>query len=1354
MKLYKTLLSVVLLLSVASSLFAQQPCDVIYVTPTGASTPGSGTRAVPASLNYALTSLVNATNYRVWLAQGLYTTTAEITLVNNLILEGGFDGTTWIKSNTPATVIHRNNQIVLPPQANGTGIIFGFNVSGFRLQDLTLEMEVPNGVASTAYGVYLNGCSNYNIVRCNITSANGTPGVNGSPGAVGAPGANGANGLPGCNESCVPAGGAGGALGGGNGGAGGRWAGSAASNGLAGSCGAAGGNGGNGPNCGCGLFGNSQNNGCGGGAPSGGASGGSGTAGTNGTNGVAGTITFPGYFVPGVAGTNGTAGTNGCGGGGGGGGGGRQQNGNDDIGGSGGGGGTAGTGGTGGSGGGGSFAVFLYANGAGGNITDCRLVNGNGGVGGSGGSGGLGGGGGLGGSGGSGGPFISCGFATGASGGNGGAGGSGGLGGNGATGTSAVLSETAGTPVTQSNIATVPGNPPVISVDNHGCTNSEVIFTTPVAGAWNFGAGATPPTANGAGPVSVLYTTTGRKSITLGGTNFTDFVEIFSTQSNTNTITHTNNPAAVGCPDTFKTTILGSLYEWDFGPSALPPVAVGATAQNVPMFFTAAGTYTVVVWVTTPCCGRVKDSLTVTVLPNNNNVALTQSVDSVCQGTPITYTATPNTYLLYNFFVNNVPVQSTTSNTYVANGLNPGDSVLVVALAGICFTNPSAVERPFIKPIPAPATVTHSADTICSGQNVTFTSTPTGYDSYTFYNGSSLQVNSPSNTWKIAIGAGNSVSVVVTENGCNSLPSNLDTVYVKPTPFVNISVPSQTICQGTPVTVTASPSGLTNYDFTINATSVQSSASNTYTSSTFNTSDVIVATGSLNGCPSSPSSSITITVNPIPAVTLTSSDANDSICQGVSVTFTASPAGYTTYNFYTGGTTLLQSSSSNTFTTNLLVNGNSITVEAINLNCPSPASNAIQTEVSPAPVVTVGADESACVDEPSTTLTGFTPATGGVWTGTGITNASGTFDPATAGAGSHSLVYTFTDPNSLCSGYDSIVFVVNALPAIVIPQPADICVGQSAQLSASGGTTYVWSPAADLSNANIANPVATPAITTPYSVTVTDNNGCSNTASTTVNVNPNPVADFAVNDVCTGTANTFTNNSSPVGTASAWSFGDGNTSTQNNPTHPYATDGTYNVTLVAQLGNCFDTAIGTAVVNPAATANFNALPLTAYSNGVPVAFTNTSSNSDTWAWDFGDQATSATQSPSHIYLQPGVYTVTLTSNNQYGCVDSLTKQDYIIIYQQPIVFIPNVFTPNGDGANDELKVLANGVKYFDWKVFNRWGEKVFDSNNVTQGWNGLYQTKECQPGVYTYTLDIVFDDNSNRNMKGSVTLMK
>ncbi|HLP50040.1 MAG TPA: hypothetical protein VK154_04105, partial [Chitinophagales bacterium] len=313
-KVYNTLLSALILLGFSFSLQAQQ-CDVIYCAPNGASGPGAGTRANPASLQYALQTLVTPTSNRLYLAQGVYNTAAEIQLTNNLIIEGGFDQTTWVKSNVPPTVIHRGNNIVLPPPANGTGVIAGFNVSGFRLQDLTLEMDTPNGVAATAYGVYLNGCSNYNIVRCFVTSADGTPGASGAPGAAGTPGANGANGLPGCNESCVPAGGAGGLPGGGAGGAGGRWAGSAASNGSPGSCNAAGGNGGTGPNCGCGLFGNSQNNSCGGNSPTAGAMGTAGTNGVAGANGPAGTIAIPGFFSPGAFGTNGTAGGNGCGGG-------------------------------------------------------------------------------------------------------------------------------------------------------------------------------------------------------------------------------------------------------------------------------------------------------------------------------------------------------------------------------------------------------------------------------------------------------------------------------------------------------------------------------------------------------------------------------------------------------------------------------------------------------------------------------------------------------------------------------------------------------------------------------------------------------------------------------------------------------------------------------------------------------------------------------------------------------------------------------------------------------------------------------------------------------------------------------
>jgi gliding motility-associated-like protein len=1355
-KFYKILLSVVALIIFTFNLSAQQ-CSQIYVTPTGSSSAGAGTRANPASLPYAIGIATGPSN-RIWMAAGTYVTPTEIQIPSNTTIEGGFDPITWVKSNATPTVIHRTNQIVLVA-ANGTAIFAGLNATNFRLQDLTMDMDIPNGVAATAYGIYLNGCSNYNIVRCNVTAADGTPGIAGTPGVAGTPGQPGANGNNGGLEPGTN-GGPGGAGGGGNNGGDGAHsshhggAGPGGSAGL-GPCGGAGGSSGSGPSCNLGCSFGSPN--CNSATPgTNGTDGCAGTVGVAGATGPLGNITIPGYFVPGAAGTAGTAGTAGSGGGGGGGGGGRQNSGSDDVGGSGGGGGGGGgggTGGTGGTGGGGSFAVFLFANGAGGNIVDCSL---NAGVGG---AGGLGGGGGLGASGASGGigGGPGCGNTAGGNGGRGGDGGAGGNGGPGAQGLSAALSQTAGTPVTQSNITSVPGNPPVINVSNYGCTNAEVVFTTPVSGAWNFGAGASPATGNGAGPIAVTYSTTGRKSITLGGTVFADFVDIFSNQSVSNTITHVNSPAVTGCPDTFRTTLTGSLYEWDFGPAGDPLTASGATAQTVPVKFTAPGTYTISVWVTTPCCGRIKDSVVVTVQPNTINVTMSHSTDSVCYGTPITYTATPAGYQSYNFYVNGVVVQSTTGNTFQATGLNPGDSVKVLAFDGVCYSNPSAVHHPFIKPIPAPVTITSSDpnDTICGGDLVTFTALPTGYDNYAFYNGGSQQQSSASNTWATTqLGQGNVVYCIVTQNGCTSSYNSTIATFVKPTPSVSITVPSQTICQGDAVTVTASPSGLDYYDFTVNAGSVQNTAANTYSTTTFNNGDVVGVTTALNGCVSQPSGTITITVNPVPVVTLSSSSANDSICQGVSVTFTATPAGYGTYNFSNNGTQV-QSGASNTYTTNLLAPGNSITVQAINLNCPSAVSNAIVTTVSPAPAVNAGADQAACIDAPATTLTGFTPATGGVWSGNGV-DAAGTFTPATAGAGNQSLVYAYTDVNSGCTGYDSIVFTVNALPVVVAPQPADICVGQSAQLSATGGTTYVWSPAADLSNANIANPVATPAATTLYSVTVTDANSCSNTASLTVTVNPNPTAGFAVTEVCAGAPNVFTNTSAPAsGNTYLWNFGDGNTETTDNPAHTFSGAGVFNVTLVATLANCSDTATGTATAHPTPVAGFNAFPLTSYNdNSTPITFTNTSTNSDQWTWDFGDQTGSAEASPAHVYTQPGTYTVSLLAANQYGCSDSITRTDYVSIFERPVVFIPNVFSPNGDGQNEILLVYANGVKYLDWKIFNRWGEKVFESNNPNQGWDGNYQGKPSPVGVYTYHLDIVFGDNSSRGMKGSVTLIK
>jgi gliding motility-associated-like protein len=1332
-----------------------QQCDVIYVTPTGASSGAAGTKANPASLTYALT-LVTAASNKIWMAQGNYSLAQPIQLISNVTIEGGFDAATWIKSNATPTVIAKDNSNVIVA-ANALVAFAGNAVSNFRLQDLTITVANAVGAQTSVYGIYLNGCSNYNIVRCNVTTGNAGAGVPGNGGTAGAAGgAGGAGPAANGNEQYFP-GGTGG-VGGNNGGTGstnGRHSGGTGPGSAgAGACGGAGGASGTGPSCTAGCAFGSPN--CGNataGQP--GVAGGPGTAGNVGAPGPAGTVAIPGFFVPGGAGGTGTTGTAGCGGGGGGGGGGRQNSGSDDVGGGGGGGGGGGfggSGGTGGTGGGGSFAVFLYNNGASGSIVDCALNPGLGGIGGAGGNGGSGGSGGSGGPGGA----AGCGPNPGGAGGLGGTGGAGGAGGAGANGPSTALSENGGTPVTQSNIIAVPGNPPVIAVDNHGCTNAQVIFSSPTSGAWNFGTGATPATGSGSGPIAVSYSNTGRKTISFSGTSFTDFVDIYTSQSVSGTITGKNAPAINGCPDTFTTSISGSLYQWTFGANAQPQVISGASYQSAPVVFLQPGPQWVAVYVTTPCCGIVKDSVLVNVQPNSINVSLAATKDTICAGDPITYTATPTGYLGYTFIVNNVPVQNSPSNTFTTSTLNAGDSVIVAAFDGVCFSNPSAVKHPVVNPIPTLSMASSDADnTICSGDNVTFTATPNGYDTYTFYDGATvLQANATNTYSTTTLAAGNSVTVVATNKGCNSPQSNAIVTTVNPIPIITISTPSPSYCVGDNITVTANPNTYTNYDFSLNGASVQSSAANTYSSTTFVTGDVVAVVASANGCTSSVQTLPALTVNPIPSVSLSSSDADNSICQNEQITFTASPAGLALYEFFNGAT-LLQAGASETYTTTTLPAGNSVTVYATNLNCKSPVSNAIATAIQPAPIVDAGPNASACVDAAPITLSGNNPL-GGNWTGTGIVNVVGDFDPSAAGVGTSTLYYSFTDIVTGCTGIDSLTFTVNPLPTILLATPAAICEGQSAQLSASGGQTYAWSPAGDLDNANSSNPLATPLTTTPYTVTVTDNNSCSSSSSVTVTVKPNPIADFTASDVCLGLSTSFLNTSNPnVGITSAWAFGDGASSILDNPSHTYAKVDTFNVTLIVALNGCLDTVTHAAITYPASVADFKASPTLGYDAGNnPIAFTNLSKNSDTWVWDFGDISGSNVKSPAHQYTTAGIYTVQLIAANSYGCADTMTKNNYIRIYPEPKVYMPNAFSPNSDGKNDVLQPIVNGVKFFDFSVFNRWGEKVYHSNDSQTGWDGTFKGATVQPGTYPYLLKIVFEDGHVSDLKGSITVIR
>lgn len=182
---------------------------------------------------------------------------------------------------------------------------------------------------------------------------------------------------------------------------------------------------------------------------------------------------------------------------------------------------------------------------------------------------------------------------------------------------------------------------------------------------------------------------------------------------------------------------------------------------------------------------------------------------------------------------------------------------------------------------------------------------------------------------------------------------------------------------------------------------------------------------------------------------------------------------------------------------------------------------------------------------------------------------------------------------------------------------------------------------------------------------VTSSIGCKKTITSTYNVLGGSTVDFnstPAGGVCPGGTFSFTDATVPTPASWAWNFGDGGTSTSQNPTHTYAIAGTYNVKLKTTIsGICVDSIIKTVTVNPKPIVTFTADSTKACSLPFAVNFTDQTAGAAGWQWSFGDGGTSTAQNPSHSYTQSGKYTVKLIVTTASGCIDSLSKVNYIDI---------------------------------------------------------------------------------------------
>jgi gliding motility-associated-like protein len=718
-----------------------------------------------------------------------------------------------------------------------------------------------------------------------------------------------------------------------------------------------------------------------------------------------------------------------------------------------------------------------------------------------------------------------------------------------------------------------------VTVTNNGCTATTDVTVTvnplpmPTASA--------SPTTICAGQSSTL-TATGGGTYQWNGGQFGSPIQVSPASTTTYTVTVTNN----GCTGTADVTV--TVNSTTATATASPAAICAGLASTLTA--TGGGTYawstgqsgasisvnptvttTYSVTVTNNGC---TDEATVSVnVENNLSATATASPAAICAGQASTLTATGGGTYAWSSGQSGatITVSPVATTTYTVTVTNNG----CTGTASVTVT---------VNPLPTPMAVASPA-VICAGQAGTLTATGGGaYTWSTGQSGASITVSPTATT---------TYSVTATNNGCSGETQVTVTVN---TTTATATAALSTVCPGLSTTLTATGGG------TYAWSTGQSGATITVTPAATTTYTVTVTN---NGCTDVASATVAVSNVLVPSIEASPA----SICTGQSTVLTA--FGGDTFLWNTGQTDpsiTVMPSVTTTYSVEVGLNG-------------CTGSSSITVVVNPLPVPTASANPSSICAGQAATLT----ASGGdtfQWS-TGESGSSISVTPAAT------TTYSVTATSNGCTGTTDVTVVVNPLPvAAAFAAPDSICAGQAGTLTATGGSTYMWSTGQSGSSI-----VVTPASTTTYTVTVTDS-GCNATTDVTVTVNPLPTPTATANpgSLCAGQAGTLT---ATGGDTYLWSDGQSGASVEVTPT---ATT-TYAVTVTSIYG-CQAATSTTVTVNPLPTATASPETICLGQSAVLTAGGGT-----TYSWSTGQTGASITVSPTATTI----YTVTVTAN---GCTDT------------------------------------------------------------------------------------------------------
>lgn len=880
-------------------------------------------------------------------------------------------------------------------------------------------------------------------------------------------------------------------------------------------------------------------------------------------------------------------------------------------------------------------------------------------------------------------------------------------------------------------------------------------------------------------------------------------------------------------------------WSWNFGDGS--PLNSGNSQTHI---FPAAGTYTVTLIATN--ISGCTDTVSHSVIVNPNPVSSYTTVSS-CYTFPTLFTDNSIGAVGWNWNFGDATAADTTqspAHTFANTGIY-NVSLTVTNVFGC--TNSSSVQTITVLPQPT-ANFTYGS-ILCAQDVIQFTDATVGAGmtswSWDFGDGATSTAQHPTHAFALS-GTYNVTLIAGNGSGCSDTIVKPLIINTVPTPLFTANVScAGTVTSFTDQSTDAVAINTWYYDFADGNNSASQNPNYIYAGA--GVYNVALTVTNINGCDSTVTIPVTISIVPV------ANYVTDTVCIGTPTTFTdlstGSPDSWN-WNFGDGNTDTIGPVTTHVYSTA----GTYITSLTVSSGAAGCTDMQFQVVVVRSDVAAgISAINSACVNQVvnmndnSTVTTGFILSdTWDFGDGSPVANTLNTTH-AYAAPGTYIITHVVVSDGG-CSSTAIDTIVINPLPVAAF-STANTCQSQPGNFidnSTGSPTGWIWN-FGDGGNSTLQNPAHPYAAAGNYNVSliVTTANGCADTVGHGVAVYPQPNASFTSNVVCWGDMTTFQNTSTSTSgaiTGTWWSFGDGDTSIAYSPEHILTTPtNTFNVTLaIVTAFGCVDTVTQVVTTHPLPVFNYGpqqtsgcneftttfneqstvaggtivnwlwdfgdgnltytqnpthtydsagtyyvsltvtssygcdmsntlSYPIVVYPHPEAeftispsetsiyepnIQLNDESAGATMWDWDFGDNETSILQEPYHTYPDTGTYYVTQIAINQYGCRD--TTSHPVRINGETTTFIPNAFTPNGNGLNDVFAPQMYGVTEYKMLIFDRWGLQIFMTDDMNIGWNGRVNGTgaEVQQDVYVYkiyTKDLMHNDHK---YIGSVTVVR